>query len=311
MTIEELRGYEQVRTPDVAALAKYLNLAKGPNRTMAQFAADTEISASTLSRILNMNIKKPLSKEMIISIFEHRASPEDEHLLASLARANGLASPDYVERVNSHHRNYARRNEELNKSNLMKNAILAGIVAAGTPVKGIFSGRVLQGVEEEHGLPLLYKATPCDFFIALGENTSAKKIWRVHTYPGQLDEEDMRYPNPEQMALRWFLQRLAPFFLRDAWDAVSLDDTKTSFAFIDERLFYAFIEMMQSATLNSEMSVLLLDPSNGYSVTKEAWLNGNFSRLTEMSVFEAPAPTDYEEDDDDFYGYKEDADDEE
>ena len=48
MTIEELQSFQQVRTPDVAALANYVNYAKGPNRTMAQFAADTEISASTL-----------------------------------------------------------------------------------------------------------------------------------------------------------------------------------------------------------------------------------------------------------------------
>ena len=85
MTIEEIRGYQQLRTPDYAALANCVNRAKGPNRTMAQFAEDTGISASTLSRIVNMNIKKPMAIDLIIKIFEKRADQEDEYLLESMA----------------------------------------------------------------------------------------------------------------------------------------------------------------------------------------------------------------------------------
>ena len=99
MTIEEIRGYQQLRTPDYAALANCVNRAKGPNRTMAQFAEDTGVSASTLSRIVNMNIKKPLSVDLIIKIFEKRAAQEDEFLLESMARANGLLSPAFAARV--------------------------------------------------------------------------------------------------------------------------------------------------------------------------------------------------------------------
>jgi hypothetical protein len=247
---------------------------------------------------------------MIISIYEHRASPEDEYLLESLARANGLASPDYVERVNSQHRNFARRNDEINRGNLMKNAILAGVAAAGMPIAGVYNGRVLQRTEEENGLPMIFNGRPSNFFIALGENSSPIKLWRVYTYSGQLDEEDMRYEHPERMALKMFLERTAPLFLRDAWEPASLGDSKTSFAFIDEHLFYGFIEAMKPATVNNEISVLLLDPSNGYCVTKEVWLNGEYKRLTNISVFEAPMPTTDDEDDDDFYGFKDDADEE-
>ncbi len=50
-TVEEIKEFEQVRTPDYALLANLVLRAKGPERAMAQFAIDTEIGASTLSRI--------------------------------------------------------------------------------------------------------------------------------------------------------------------------------------------------------------------------------------------------------------------
>ena len=90
MTVEEIRSYKQIRTPDYARLASLVSQAKGPDRTMAQFAETTGIGASTLSRLVNLNIKKPLSMETIIKIYEGRANAEDEYLLEALARANGM-----------------------------------------------------------------------------------------------------------------------------------------------------------------------------------------------------------------------------
>lgn len=115
VTVEEIKQYQQIRTPDYALLANLLNKAKGPERAMAQFAEDTQIGASTLSRIVNLNIKKPLSIDTIVAIYEARANKEDTYLLESLARATGLFPGDYAERVKSRHDFAARRNEEVNR----------------------------------------------------------------------------------------------------------------------------------------------------------------------------------------------------
>lgn len=300
MTIEELRSYKQIRTPDYAALANYVNRAKGEKRTMAQFAEDTGIGASTLSRIANMKIQKPLSIEVLITIYEKRADPDATYLLDALARSNGLASPSYVERVNTQHRNFSRRNDELNRANMMKNSILAGVLAAGMPIKKVFDGRVASSVDLDNAVPHALLGRACDFFMALGENQSPISMWKVYLYPNQPEEQDQtRIDRDVRMDLHWLMQRISPMFLRDAWQPESLAGTKTSFAFLDERLFDAFVETMRCAKIHNEMTVLLLDPSNSYKVLKEVWIPGEYKKLTEISIFELPAPID----DDEFEDY--------
>ena len=58
--------YVQVRTPDKIDIAHLVNIAKGPDRTMAQFADECQISASTLSRIVNGKTTKPLAYDTIL-----------------------------------------------------------------------------------------------------------------------------------------------------------------------------------------------------------------------------------------------------
>jgi len=296
MTIEELKEYKQIRTPDVAALANCVNRAKGPERTMAQFAADTEISASTLSRIVNMNIKKPLSTDMIIAIFNSRADQTDEYLLESLARANGLASPDRVERISDRDRMHERRFNEMNTITMMKNAILGGVLAAGIPIAKVFDGRVMRSFETDKGLPMIYQSRSCDFFMALGDNLSTINVWRVYAFPYTLDEEATRMRHPARWALDSVTRGIAPLFLRDAWDPESLRGTKISFAFVDERVFAPFVEEMRSAKLNNEMTILLLDPTNGYKVIDEVWIPGTYDQLSNISIFSVPMPG-YDNDD--------------
>ena len=98
---------------------------------MAQFAEVTGIGASTLSRLVNHNIKKPLALDVIIKIYECRADEEDTYLLDSLARANGFYPADYAQRVKDHESMAARRNAQLNREHQMKNALIAGVAAAG------------------------------------------------------------------------------------------------------------------------------------------------------------------------------------
>lgn len=291
MTLEELRSYRQVRTPDYAALANCVSRAKGEKRTMAQFAEDTGIGASTLSRIANMKIQKPLSVDVLVALYENRSEQEDTYLLDALARANGLASPEHIEKINTRYRSYGRRNEEINRANLMKNAILAGVLAAGVPIKKVFDGRVMSSVEQDHGMPRHLVGRTCDFFMALGENQSAINAWKVYLYPNRVEEEDDYTTRRSlNMELHWLINSIATLFLRDAWNPESLANVKTSFAFLDEKLFGAFVETLRCAKVNNEMSILLLDPMNGYKVIEEIWIPGEYRSLSNISVFEMPVP---------------------
>lgn len=286
MTIEELNEYQQIRTPDLAQLAIYVNRAKGAERPMAQFAEDTGIGASTLSRIVNGKITKPLSKEVIIKIYECRYNPEDEYLLEALARANGLMSPDYAVRVKAEDSFAAKRNADISRANMMKNSLVTGLAACGMPIGGIMNERIVRSTQD---IPAIFPRHRGDFTVKLLESQMLSGIneWSFFLYP-QLLEED---PNqrPDRFTVRSIIERLTPWLLVDAWYPEQLRTNKFSFVFADEMLFSAFCEALQPAKLNNEMTVILMDRYD-FSVLKEVWLPGQYNQLTHISVFEMPMP---------------------
>lgn len=292
MNIEELREYQQIRTPDLAALANYVNKAKGAERPMAQFAEDTGIGASTLSRIVNGKITKPLSKEVIIKIYECRINPEDDYLLDALARANGLVSPGYAKRVQNEDRFVVRRNAEVSRETMMKNSLIAGLAACGMPIGGVVNEKI---VRRDVDIPAVYPRHRGNFTVKILEANISSRMngWSFFLYPQIMDEAPAQHP--DRFIIRSILERITPWFLVDAWDPDGLRGNKLSFVFVDEQLFYAFIDAVKPAKLNNEMSAILMD-SSGVSVVKEVWLPGHYTPMTNISVFEVPMP---DSDDDD------------
>lgn len=84
--------YVLARTPDLLRLGELVTRAKGPSRTMAQFAEDCGIGASTLSRIANGKITKAVSLENLQAIYDHR-DESVELPFETFARADGYVSP--------------------------------------------------------------------------------------------------------------------------------------------------------------------------------------------------------------------------
>jgi len=287
MTIEEIRGYQQLRTPDYAALANSVNRAKGPNRTMAQFAEDTGISASTLSRIVNMNIKKPLSIDMIIKIFEQRANPDDEYLLELLTRANGLVRKELAEKMKVKASVSARRNAEINRELMMKNAIIAGVVACGMPIGRVLNTPMLHPDDRHPLMP----SRAGDFVLEFQEDSiiSGTNQWSFFLFGMICDDEETERPRSSRFYLNWVFEKLNPWFVVDAWEPERLKGMKLSFAFVDSKLFDDFREAVQNAKLHTEMTILLLDQTN-YSVLTEVWIPGEYRQMTNISVFQVPAP---------------------
>ena len=67
---QEFPGYFQVREPDLMELGSQIKKAMG-ERTLAKFAEETEVSASTLSRLINGKFPSASSHSVIASIVKH------------------------------------------------------------------------------------------------------------------------------------------------------------------------------------------------------------------------------------------------
>lgn len=300
MTVDELRSYKQIRTPDYATLADLVLEAKGPNRTMAQFAEVTGISASTLSRLVNHNIKKPLSLDVIIKIFENRADKENITILDALARANGFFPEDYAQRVEMQDSTDAQRNRLLNREYQMKNSLVAGVAATGHKISVVNSHR-LHTVSSSK----ISSRCFCDFSIIISDETdySETKIWSFKLFT-QLIEDRNNFHRATNA--RFYLDRVfnlcSGIFLLDAWMPESIQDNKISFAFLDKELMDNFYEMTKVANIHTEMSLILVDKDN-YRILSEVWIPGSYTRLSESSVFQAStlAEEDVCNDNDNFY----------
>ena len=291
LTIEEfMNDYEQVRTPDFARIGECITHAKGPDRNMAQFADVAGIGASTLSRIVNKVSSKPLSKETIVKIYEARADKDAVMLLDALARANGMFPKDYAERVRSDDHYAAMRNEMISRERMMKNSLIGGVVACGIPVKQVVNTPLLC---KNAQVPLLYPRRRGDFILNLDSESSTSPVgnWTFFLYPQyhHYESEEAYQRNIKRDAAR-IIESISPWLLLDAWMPEVLEASKFSFVFLDLFIFEEFITAMQHAKLNTEMTAILLDVEN-YSVVKEVWLPGNYKQLSNISIFEVPAPT--------------------
>ena len=87
--------YTRVKPVDKERMSKYLEAAKGPGRTMKQFAEECGVNPSTFSRIVNKKLGGASTETVIRSIFEHRDRTSGI-TLEMLMDANGFASAEEV-----------------------------------------------------------------------------------------------------------------------------------------------------------------------------------------------------------------------
>jgi len=281
-----MNDYEQIRTPDFARIASYVNHAKGDHRNMTQFAETTGIGASTLSRIVNGRSTKPLSKDIIVKIYEARANKEDVVLLDMLARANGMFPRDFAERVKTQDRYAAKRNEEINREHMMKNALIAGVVSSGMTIGQVINQQYYHCPK----IPAYIPRRRGNFVIELPPSTDEPPVtycWTFFLYPGIHDELDEERHLSLRRHVQTILERASGWFVMDAWELDIVKGDKFSFCFVDEAIFNAFVENLQVAKLKTEMTAILMNPIT-YTVEKEVWLPGTYTRLYDETIFNNP-----------------------
>lgn len=290
--LAQIRDLELSRTPDYARISQLVTRAKGPDRTMQQFAEVAQIGPSTLSRIANMLIKKPLSKEVIAQIYVARYDSNDFSLLEALATANGYYPKE--QRSDSGHREVIERTIQLERQ--MKNILIAGVVACGLPVTQVLDASWKGG----DALPTILRPISGDLVLStqVGSNTKRTKRWvfELNTTLPPAESSD-RVHRPRSSA-RMCLERYSRYYLTDAWQPESLNDVKISFVFIWPDLYNAFISLLEDAQINNEMTAILIDQQAG-TVVQEEWLPGKFVPPSSGSIFSVPqTPTVYKEEED-------------
>ena len=155
MAEERDTEYVQVRTPDIMRISEYVIKAKGINRTMAQFAEDCGIGASTLSRIANGKISKPLSEDTVKAIYEHRA-PESKIDLDMFMLANGMRDKKEHERRASMGPHYSVREESMNRERQAKNAIVAALLERDVPIVKVPDSLERRRTDAPYGMRLYF-----------------------------------------------------------------------------------------------------------------------------------------------------------
>ena len=95
-----LTRYTRTKSPDKEALAELVIKAKGPRRSMRQFADDLGVNVSTLSRIVNKKTQRANSDNLIADIADH-ADPDSHVTFEQLMEAHGMELKNQP--VRNHH----------------------------------------------------------------------------------------------------------------------------------------------------------------------------------------------------------------
>ena len=249
--------YVYVGKPDLKRLGELITRAKGPNRTMAQFAEECGIGASTMSRIANGKITKPVSMDNLKAIYEHR-DKSFTNPFVELVACNGMMPESEYNEVSKKTdytvRRYALQRQELQMQNILVSEL--GNRGISVTIKPRNS-RAYKQVS-------FMRIFPDKSFILGGEGMSGDEQrfdseLSLYMYPVWEDDTDQKFYAERRVHM--ILQRASVIFLADSWEPDVFNDTRTSFVFADPNVYKLFVEKVNGAPIKSAMSAILLDLS--------------------------------------------------
>ena len=253
----EEKTYIQIALPDGTKLGKYIRLMRGSHRTMAQFAREIGTSASTICRIENGRINRPLTEKMIYAIYNCKVK-ESNINFEMLMSANGFV------------------NKEIASKQCYLEELKTGYVAESLRRKQIKSIIVSAMIEETgSAIPVAKKATQLTdyfqyaFFMDQPEE-ALQKMWCFVAFPEECSEKI-----PPKRLLSYIQGKMANVLLLDAWHAERLDGIKFSFVFCDQMLYTEIVQSLKNAPIKSAMSAILVD-TNNKKVLEETWISSIF-----------------------------------
>lgn len=280
--------YVLARTPDLLRLGELVTRAKGPSRTMAQFAEDCGIGASTLSRIANGKITKAVSLENLQAIYDHR-DESVELPFETFARADGYVSPREYTFLSRRGSLEELRQAEQTAQNIITRSLLnRGITLKRTAPVTLF----------REDFPRVRPSLGLDLKCEIGE-----RRWLFFYALAECTEDGERSVSPtissaERLAYNALTMR-SSLFLLDAWYPEKFNDTRSTIVFRDAKVFDAAVELLRRRPIQTAMSVMLLDFEEG-RIVKEQWISQGLETYSPLEQAVLPeefsTDCDFEED---------------
>ena len=269
--------YTQVYSPDKELLAQIVTAAKGPDRSMAQFADETKVGASTLSRIVNQRITKPISVEALESIYENRASG-CKITKAQMMRANGMVLTEEYERRRNQAR--IRREDTIVREGTIRKIIPDELFARNVSIQRLPVSEKNDTAESN----LFNDFIVCDMVIEVTDDN--------HRYPWGFNIlASVTTSDQKEDEARWYvrsaIRRYAVLFLIDAWETESFNDMKLSFVFADELIYRMFVNSLKEKPIRNRFTAILVDAGGGAVIDEKPL--GAFSDDCFESIFSRPA----------------------
>ena len=272
------KEYIELREPDLKRLAQMVMAAKGSKRSMAQFAEACGISPSTMSRIANEKITRPISLDNLKAIYLNRAE-ECSYEFRDFARSNGMIAKDEYEKMTDRDKRHERMREmELRRRN-MQSILTTALTDRGISVK--VKGRSLmlrsaRDIQKKCYGMSLYPDVEMELESEWHDTYNQEPEWggKLNLYLFSRMWEDDDQSGMRDYTERTIMDRAAKVFLIDSWDEEFFVDTWTAFVFCDRDLFEIFVENVRCAPIKSNMSAILVDTHN-MDFLKEVWISAS------------------------------------
>ena len=277
--------YEAAFIPNWELLAKLVEIAKGPERTMAQFAKDCGKSPATFSRIMHGRNEKRLSEKVLKDIADN-AYESDIVNFEALMRANGMV-PKHDKGQTQNVRLYF--GEKYDQMTLRRNQIKR-LIADQLDARGVMSCF-------SSSLHLFPDVPKSQYGISYRSSFSAKlqtedkiedqtQYWNFTIIFHDMPKETV--DKIQDLNIGRYLRPVFTFasalFLRDEWEPETLKGIKNSLIFVDPIYYEFVVNNLPDIKVNSDMSLILVDIDNN-KVVKEVKLPRKDGK-THFSIFE-------------------------
>lgn len=283
---EKRPTYIQILTPKLEGTVATLEAAKGKERSWAEFAKESGINPSTMSRVINGKQKNPLTVKTLEKLFEHRDSGCDMEFDAFILNCSGLIDSDkQKDMVNDH---MAARDEIDAVYDAIDQSVLNSLVNRYIAFSRV--DHVGSGSPNEEEIMRLFGNIHSDFLMRAGEGEAAK-TYGFEYVPLRLRDDERNDSETVAKRLknitRTVLDNYASIFLEDAWELDERLSERVTIVFA-ERLFYeTFLENLAKRTLHHDMTALLVDTETK-KVIDEKPLGRQDGKPEFESLFSAP-----------------------
>lgn len=246
--------YIQFAKPDKMLLAELTIKAKGRMRTMAQMSAGCGVNTSTLSRIANGKISKPLTIEVLQSIYDNRDADADFPFEMFL-KANGMITEENVERFEK--RWWGLDDKKQRRENCrrqVKNIIVTALMARGIVVQKIPNSFECRRNNSRYGIEL-----PFDFNFYIEKAKTPLWYFKIIDAVDPLE------------GISKAIHVTSKFFLLDSWNEKELfANTKTTFIFTDKTVYASVVMQYRYAPITAAFSAMWIDLDNEQIVEEES-----------------------------------------